>query len=131
MPWTSGLCATLALCGVAVVQVLANQAGAQGQGAGLRRPWLANLPFNQFPMLQSHDAGTGYLNYSTGDPVTDIINRFTKTQEEPITGQLDCGARAFDWRPYLDPATEVWCVPVGWCAGGMCDHVCATMCVCA
>lgn len=78
-----------------------------GVDAGLRRPWIADMPFNQFPMISSHDAGTGYLPLHTGHPVTDIINRFTKTQGVGMTGQLDCGARAFDWRPYLDPTTQV------------------------
>lgn len=68
-------------------------------GSSLLRPWLTDVGLNQWPMLQAHDAGTGYL---TPDGVLeDIVYRFTKTQFGNVSSQLDCGVRAFDWRPSL------------------------------
>lgn len=66
----------------------------------LRRPTLQDAPLNTFPFLQSHDAGTGYLR--DADVLTDVVYRFTRTQAGNVTSQLDCGVRAFDWRPSLD-----------------------------
>ena len=63
------------------------------------RPWLSDVGLNQWPMLQAHDAGTGYLR--PDDVRQDIVFRFTKTQEGNMTSQLSCGIRAFDWRPSL------------------------------
>ena len=67
----------------------------------LLRPWLEDAPLNTIPFLMTHDCGTGYLEPSS--LVSDIVYRFTKTQGGNITNQLDCGARAFDWRPSLSP----------------------------
>lgn len=67
--------------------------------AELHRPWLANAGLNQWPMLQAHDAGTGYLEPST--LIQDIVYKFTKTQFGNVSSQLGCGVRAFDWRPSL------------------------------
>lgn len=67
----------------------------------LRRADLADLPLSHWPMLGAHDAGTGYLNASTGSALPDLISKFAKTQAGGITSQLDCGARSFDWRPSL------------------------------
>ena len=66
----------------------------------LLRPHIAELPLNLWPMLQTHDAATGYLN-STVDFIDDIVVRFAKTQSGNVTTQLECGARSFDWRPFL------------------------------
>lgn len=68
-------------------------------GFGLLRPWLASSGLNQWPMLQAHDAGTGYLQ--PDGIITDVVYRFTKTQSGNVTSQLNCGIRAFDWRPSL------------------------------
>jgi hypothetical protein len=67
----------------------------------LLRPWLADLPLNTFPLLQAHDAGTVYLAQS--DPLAEVALRFARTQSGgSVTALLDCGARAFDWRPALN-----------------------------
>jgi hypothetical protein len=44
--------------------------------SALVRPLLEDLPLNMFPMLQSHDAGTGYLNLSAAGFIEDIVYRF-------------------------------------------------------
>lgn len=51
---------------------------------------------NEWPMIMSHDAATTYLEKKN------ILNRWAKTQPDGGTATLlDCGARAFDWRPKL------------------------------
>ena len=55
------------------------------------------MPLNRVVMIQPHDAATGELN-----PERDkIVARWARTQNNTILEQLDCGARAFDYRPYL------------------------------
>jgi hypothetical protein len=51
---------------------------------------------SEWAFVTSHDAGTGYLMGS------DIFSRLAKTQTSNLSGQLDCGVRAFDLRPALD-----------------------------
>ena len=46
------------------------------------------------PMVMAHDAGSGYLEPG-------LVNSWARTQSGGFTAQLDCGARAFDARPYL------------------------------
>ncbi|KAF4662968.1 hypothetical protein FOZ61_002045 [Perkinsus olseni] len=48
---------------------------------------------NEWPMLMSHDSGTGYIS------TTDAFWEMTKSQEGNFTAQLNCGVRAFDLRP--------------------------------
>ena len=52
----------------------------------------ADVPFNRWPMVMSHDAATGYLP-------ANLVTRFARTQDRGLSGQLDCGVRAFDLRP--------------------------------
>jgi hypothetical protein len=71
---------------VAMVVLLSTAATVQG------------VPLNKFPVLMSHDAATGEL-----DPDRDhVVDDWTRTQPVGLVAQLDCGARAFDYRPYLD-----------------------------
>lgn len=58
------------------------------------------LPLNRFPFVMTHDAGTGYLKPE--DLVDDVVYAWTKTQNVNVTEQLNCGARAFDWRPQFN-----------------------------
>jgi len=69
----------------------------------LLRPYLVDLPLSAFPMLQAHDAGTVYLDQND-QTLDEIIYRFTRTQDATnVTQLLNCGIRAFDWRPsYTD-----------------------------
>jgi len=46
-----------------------------------------------FPMIMTHDAGSGYLDSS-------LVDRWAKTQDGGLAEQLECGARAFDARPH-------------------------------
>eukprot|EP00958_Prasinococcus_capsulatus_P022837 scaffold3275_cov385-Prasinococcus_capsulatus_cf.AAC.8 len=55
---------------------------------------LHNLPLNQWPLLECHDAATTYL---TGE---ESVVAWTRTQPPGgIRKLLACGARALDWRP--------------------------------
>lgn len=58
-----------------------------------------HLPLNRFGFVRSHDAATGYL--VDNGYKSEIINKWTRTQTENITTQLNCGMRAIDWRPIL------------------------------
>lgn len=51
---------------------------------------------NEHATLMSHDAATGYLTR------THVVAHWTITQGTDLTGQLNCGARSFDYRPYYD-----------------------------
>lgn len=52
---------------------------------------------NHYPMIMSHDAVSGEL-----DEVRDfVVTDWTRTQGVGLVGQLDCGSRSFDYRPYL------------------------------
>ena len=63
--------------------------GAAG-AAALLRPHLADLPLSYWPILQTHDTGTVYLQPT--NPIDEIIYRFTRTQNaQNVTGLLDCG----------------------------------------
>jgi len=51
---------------------------------------------NEWPMIMVHDAATTYLEGGFFHQ----INNWAKTQPDGGTrGELNCGARAFDWRP--------------------------------
>ena len=53
---------------------------------------------HEWPMIMAHDSATTYLRSGLLHP----INRWGKTQPDGgLPGLLDCGARAFDWRPTL------------------------------
>lgn len=60
-----------------------------------------DLPFNQWPMIEAHDSATGYLPVGFGQ----FVHAWAVTQpsdQQAITAQLNCGARAFDWRPKMN-----------------------------
>lgn len=65
-----------------------------------------DLPLNQYPFIEAHDAATGYLEPE--HLVQRIIYDWTKTQSGSMGEQLDCGARAFDWRPRKENGTLVF-----------------------
>lgn len=52
---------------------------------------------NQYAFIQTHDSVTGELDERRDFVVAD----WTRTQNGTIVQQLDCGARALDYRPYL------------------------------
>ena len=59
----------------------------------------ASTVLNEWPMIMVHDAATTYLEGG----VLHQINDWAKTQVDGgARGELDCGARAFDWRPSLE-----------------------------
>ena len=58
----------------------------------------ATTVVNEWPMIMVHDAATSYLKGGT----LHQINDWAKTQVDGgAQGELNCGARAFDWRPSL------------------------------
>jgi len=58
-----------------------------------------DLPLNRFGFVRSHDAATGYLKDDGYESA--LLNKWTRTQSENITTQLNCGVRVFDWRPIM------------------------------
>ena len=74
----------------------------------LSSPLLANdihsIPLNEWPMVMSHDAATGYLHQTLAN---EEVYRWTITQDRGAGGQLDCGVRGFDWRPALKKSGEL------------------------
>ena len=54
-----------------------------------------------YPFLMSHDAATGELVEERDH----IVAEWAKTQSVGLVGQLECGARSFDYRPFLDGET--------------------------
>ena len=54
-----------------------------------------NTPFNQLPLLMSHDAASGYLQRDK------VVADWTITQSDGLVEQMECGSRSFDYRPYL------------------------------
>jgi hypothetical protein len=52
-------------------------------------------PLNEWPMIMAHDAATTYLEING-------VNKWAKTQADGgPKALLDCGTRAFDWRPQV------------------------------
>jgi hypothetical protein len=64
----------------------------------------SNLPLNRVVMLQPHDAATGELSEQRDK----IVARWTRTQNGTIPQQLECGARALDYRPFLSDDGELY-----------------------
>ena len=55
------------------------------------------INLNSFPFVTSHDAASGELDESRDHVLAD----WTRTQTVGLIGQLDCGSRAYDYRPHL------------------------------
>jgi len=55
----------------------------------------------EYPFITSHDSASGYLK-DTDHFVEEQFVKYTKTQVGGIDEQLNCGARAFDYRPYVN-----------------------------
>jgi len=56
---------------------------------------------NSYPMIMSHDSASGEIVEERDHVVVD----WTRTQSVGLVGQLNCGARSFDYRPYLQGQT--------------------------
>ncbi len=52
-----------------------------------------DLPLSLYPLVMSHDSATGELDERRDG----LIAAWAKTQPASLVGQLDCGARAFDY----------------------------------
>ena len=58
----------------------------------------ATTVLNEWPMIMVHDAATTYLEGG----ILHQVNDWAKTQADGgARGELECGARGFDWRPSL------------------------------
>ena len=53
-----------------------------------------SVKLNEYAILMSHDAATGYMQRDH------VVADWAITQSVDLIGQLDCGARSFDYRPY-------------------------------
>lgn len=54
----------------------------------------------QWGAVLSHDAATGEMNQNRDGVIKNVEDAYTITQSTGLVGQLTCGARAFDYRPY-------------------------------
>lgn len=63
-----------------------------------------NRLLNEYAMISARYSITGEMNTKRDD----IITRWTQTQRDTILDQLDCGARAFELRPYLDSDNQIY-----------------------
>lgn len=59
---------------------------------------------NEYAMISTHDAITGEINEKRDH----IVARWTQTQHGTIIDQLNCGARALDFRPYLNSDNKIY-----------------------
>lgn len=59
---------------------------------------------NQYAIIQTHDSVTGEIDERRDHVVAD----WTRTQKGTIIDQLNCGARALDYRPYLSEKGEIF-----------------------
>jgi hypothetical protein len=63
------------------------------------RPSVADDKYlNSYPMIMAHDAASGEIVEERDH----VLMEWTRTQSTGLVGQLDCGARSFDYRPYLE-----------------------------
>ena len=63
-----------------------------------------NALVTQFPTIMTHDAATGMLDSKRKG----LVNSYTQTQQDgTFADQLRCGARSFDFRPYLKKNGDV------------------------
>lgn len=54
----------------------------------------SDVLLNRYPIIMSHDAATGDMTRNH------VVADWAKTQSIGLPGQLDCGSRSFDYRPY-------------------------------
>ena len=52
---------------------------------------------NSYPIIMAHDAASGEIVEERDH----VVMEWTRTQGTGLVGQLNCGARSFDYRPYL------------------------------
>lgn len=63
------------------------------------------LPLSRWPMIMTHDAATGYLPSGILHPINNWYVAQPSDEKSAITKQLNCGARAIDWRSRVDEST--------------------------
>ena len=69
---------------------------------------ISSLPneklLKDYAMIMSHDAATGEIN-QIRDKIPNIVLASAQTQSKSLVGQLACGSRSFDYRPYYSNGT--------------------------
>lgn len=60
---------------------------------------------NEYAMISARYSITGEMNEKRDDIV---VAHWTQTQRDTIIDQLNCGARSFEFRPYLDSDNQVY-----------------------
>jgi len=74
--------------------------------AGVEQPAQDRRPFVSWPAVMSHDAATGELEaklaFAEARQLNEssVVDDWSITQSAGLVGQLTCGARALDYRPY-------------------------------
>ena len=58
-------------------------------------------PLQQWAAVMSHDAVTGEMDQDRDGIIHGVEDAYTITQGAPLVKQLECGARALDYRPFL------------------------------
>ena len=58
-------------------------------------------PLQQWSAVMSHDAATGEMDQDRDGIIQGVEDAYTITQSSPLVKQLECGARALDYRPFL------------------------------
>jgi hypothetical protein len=57
-------------------------------------------PIQRWNVVLAHDAATGEMDQNRDGIIKNVEDAYTITQSTGLVGQLTCGARAFDYRPY-------------------------------
>lgn len=80
---------------VALFGVISSASAAQLSGDAL---------LTQYPIIMSHDSASGEINEHRDF----IVAKWSKTQSVGLVDQLNCGTRAFDYRPSLNKDGKIY-----------------------
>eukprot|EP00049_Salpingoeca_infusionum_P001303 m.47215 g.47215 ORF g.47215 m.47215 type:complete len:331 (-) comp10964_c0_seq1:2066-3058(-) len=83
----------LVLIGVAIAGMGCANGQSPGSVGTIQSTFPADALLNTIPFVLTHDAATGYLKEHN------VVTAWARTQTAGFTSQLNCGARAFDFRP--------------------------------
>lgn len=64
-------------------------------------PEVDERPLQQWSAVMSHDAVTGEMDQDRDGIIHGVEDAYTITQSASLVKQLECGARALDYRPFL------------------------------
>ncbi len=89
---------------LAIFSITSTSASAAGIADIYRTTSRDALPLNLYPIIMTHDSATGELDESRDHIVAD----WARTQSASLVNQLNCGARAFDYRPKLEKDKQIY-----------------------